>query len=273
MTDQSKARKSCRSCSARSLSDWSDLPAHCHETIDLVKKHRVLEEGQTLFRQGDNNAGLHCAAHGLFALRMSHENGAEVLIGIARTGETLGSRAFLRNGPHRTTAVALTRAEVCTIHRRDAVRLTQEAPTVYLQLVKRCLRAMDDAQEDKLRIAAMSNRARLCHLLLRLADCDPREPGPAVETRLPISRADLASMIGIQPESVSRLLRRLKDEGLVEFSGRWLRIPDPGALNAQAGLHATKVEQVTPGNLTNVIAAPGGTSSDGETYGPPSRIR
>jgi CRP-like cAMP-binding protein len=233
---------SCKSCASRATSDWADLPEHCFEIIDRVKRPRQLEQGETLFCEGEENLGLHCVSAGIFGLKMTHENGTRVLVGVASPGDTLGSRAFLRNGPHRTTAEALTPSAVCTILRRDALHLTQAAPTVYLQLVKRCLRAMDDAQEDKLRMAAMSNRARLCHLLIRLIGPSQTNSDQPVEARLPVSRVDLAGMIGIQPESVSRLFRRIKDDGLIDFNGRHLRIPSLARLAAEANADTANLD-------------------------------
>lgn len=235
MNGSVRGTENCHACAASGQGDWADLPAPCLDIVDRLKRPRELAEGDALFREGDENAGLHCVSRGVMGLRMTHESGTEVMVGIARPGEVLGARAFLRNGPHRTTAVALTVGAVCTISRHDALRLTQQAPSVHLQLVKRCLHAMDEAQEEKMRMAAMSNRARLCHLLHRLVAEAPGTLRDRAELRLPVSRVDLAQMIGIQPESLSRLFRRLKDDGLIEFSGRNLIVPSVAALAADAG--------------------------------------
>ncbi|MCC6305802.1 MAG: Crp/Fnr family transcriptional regulator [Rhodobacteraceae bacterium] len=226
----------CESCSVRSRSDWAGLPPRAAAVVSRVKQRRALAEGAVLFREGDANLGLYCVSSGLIGLRMTHENGTEALVGFGWPGDTLGARAFLRNGPHRTTAVALTAAAVCVLLRRDAVRLTQETPEVHAALVERCLAAMDEAQGGLLQNAALSNRDRLAALVLRLARQLSLRPGEdRARLRLPVARGDLAAMLGIQPESLSRLFGRLKAEGLVRLSGRTLDIPSVARLAANAG--------------------------------------
>lgn len=225
----------CDACPVRSRSDWAGLPARAAAVVGRVRQRRTLVQGAVLFREGDANLGLYCVSSGLIGLRMAHENGTEALVGFGWPGETLGARAFLRNGPHRTTAVALTPAAVCVLLRRDAVRLTQEAPEVHLALVERCLAAMDEAQRGLLQNAALSNRDRLVALILRLAHQIAERPGEdRVRLRLPVGRGDLAAMLGIQPESLSRLFGRLKGEGMLRLSGRMLDIPSVARL-ATAG--------------------------------------
>ena len=229
-------RSSCTSCEVRHISDWAGLPHHAAEIVSRVKRRRSLAEGAVLFAPGDANAGLYCVCSGIIGIRMAHENGTEALIALAFPGETLGARAFLRNAPHKTTAEALSPVELCMIQRRDALRLTQRAPEVHMALVERCLAAMDAAQTELLHNAALSNQARLCRLLHRLCRLEHAEDACDVQLKLPMSRHDLAGMLGIQPESLSRLLRRLIDDGLIELSGRRILVHRVDRLGEGAGL-------------------------------------
>jgi len=226
----------CTACKVRHVSDWAGLPRHAAEIVSRVRVRRSLRRGATLFAPGDSNAGLYCVSSGIVGIRMAHENGTEALIALAFPGETLGARAFLRNSPHRTTAEALTPVDLCMIQRRDALRLTQQAPEVHMALVERCLAAMDAAQTELLHSAALSNRARLCRFLHRLCLLDHDDEACAVQLRLPVSRHDLAGMLGIQPESLSRLLGKLTDDGLVTLSGRHVMVASVAALRTEAGL-------------------------------------
>ena len=46
--------------------------------------------------------------------------------------------------------------------------------------------------------------------------------------KLPLSRGDLADLIGVQPETMSRLVKRLEADGDFHFSGRMVRMPADG---------------------------------------------
>lgn len=236
-----KTRSSCLSCPVRGRSDWSSLPQREAMVIDRMKKPRRLNQGAVLFAQGTRNMGVYCVSRGLVGLRMTHENGTDALVGLCWAGQTLGARAFLRNSEHRTTAVAVIDTEVCMIERRDALRLTVEAPTAHMALVGRCLEAMDEAQSGLLENAALSNRDRLCRLLLRLAYSGLQEivmplPSGGLALNLPIARGDLAGMLGVQPETLSRIIARLCREGLLRLRRRVIELPSPPALAESAGL-------------------------------------
>lgn len=231
----------CLACPVRSRSDWSTLPQREAMVIDRMKRPRRLPAGAVLFAQGRPNTGVYCIRRGLVGLRMTHENGTDALVGLGWAGQTLGARAFLRNSEHRTTAIALIETEVCTIERRDALRLTVEAPTAHMALVGRCLAAMDEAQAGLLENAALSNRHRLSILLLRLAYSGlPQVVAPlasgGVALSLPIARGDLAGMLGVQPETLSRIIARLRQEGLLRLRGRVIELPSLRALAGEAGL-------------------------------------
>lgn len=226
----------CRDCGVRLASDWSRLSGSDLDRVNRIKVWRALAEGDVLFRQGDGNQGIFVVASGLFAQRILHENGTDVIVALAGPGETLGARAFLRNSPHATTAVALVPSAVCAIRRQDAVRLTRDAPLAHMALVACCLSALDRSQEDLLRNSALGTRARLAALLFRF--CGDRTIDGPVLIRVPLSRPDLAGILGILPESLSRLLRQLREERLLTVSGRNFEIASIARLADLAGVEA-----------------------------------
>lgn len=239
MTMNLPVTRSCADCRHGGAAPWAGVAAHCLDRLDRLRRRRGLAEGEALFRQGDANAGLHCISEGVFGIAIAHENGTEVMMSLAYPGDTLGARAFLRNTTHQTTAVALTKGAICTIARRDALKLTQDAPMVHLELVKRCLAEMDRAQESLVEQACLSNRARLCRLLVELLERHGETAGDTRVARLPVSRGTMAAMLGIQPESLSRLFSRLRKDGLIALSGRHVSTRSLAALRAETARGAT----------------------------------
>jgi CRP-like cAMP-binding protein len=71
---------------------------------------------------------------------------------------------------------------------------------------------------------------RTASVLLELADKlgVRRRTGVLVQT--PLSREDLADLVGARTETVSRLLSRWRRQGLVETGRRWVAVVDPDAL-------------------------------------------
>ena len=111
--------------------------------------------------------------------------------------------------------------------------MLERTPALGLAFLRRSTREVERAHEAIFRTAVLSNRQKLLHLLAGLAEQhgEPRaDGGHALE--LPVSRRDLASMIGTRHETLSRIMGRLEDEGLAEFSGRRVQIPSLDALIA-----------------------------------------
>jgi CRP-like cAMP-binding protein len=69
--------------------------------------------------------------------------------------------------------------------------------------------------------------ARLAVVLLRLADKVGRDRGrQGILLEVPLSRADLSGLARSTPESVSRVMSRWKQEGVVDSGRRWVALLD-----------------------------------------------
>jgi CRP-like cAMP-binding protein len=225
-------RNACAQCAALPLSDFAALTGAEAQVLDRVKLRRRLAPGEALFHQGEAYSALYCIADGLIGRRILHETGVSVLASVARPGDVLGACGLLAGGPHATTAEALTPATVCIVPGSDAARLAEAEPALRRRLIARCVAALGAAERQVLEAAALPAFARLCGLLLEFLPDRPE--GERVEADLPVARGDLADLLGVKPESLSRLLRRAADEGVVLLEGRRMVAPSLGRLRAAA---------------------------------------
>ncbi|MDP2740296.1 MAG: Crp/Fnr family transcriptional regulator [Pseudorhodobacter sp.] len=226
----------CAFCEVRLKPFLAGFPTRAIEHANRVKQRRTLPEGAVVFSSGDQSAGIYCLSRGVVGIFCQHENGTEVLVALAFPGDTLGARAYLRNGTHRTTAKALVSVDLCVILRGDALQLAELAPEMEKVLIERCLAALDAAQTELLQNAALSNTQRLRQVLYRLCGGACCANARDLQLRLPMSRVELAGMLGIQPESLSRLMRKLTAAGLITLSGRHLTVHRPDLLGAGDGI-------------------------------------
>ena len=211
----------CHTCRPGPLGDWSLIDPEHARGLGRIISEQQLAQGEAVFHMGEANRALYCIAEGMVGLRLLHASGTRVLVDIAYPGDLIGTRAFLRDGEHRTSAEALSEVRLCKIPSVEARRLMAEHPQLYQRLVRICLDSLDASQEAMLHAAAMSNCDRLFHLLSRLLQhCGATDSAGRLRARLPVSREDIAGMLGVRQETLSRLLMRLKDEQLIEISGR-----------------------------------------------------
>lgn len=215
----------CGQCQFYQGSVWTPVDPRAAATLAERFFRRELEADQVLFEQGADNQGVFCVSRGLIALRTHHADGTSTLLKLAYPGEVIGFRSFLDNGIHKTEARALMSSRVCTVARRDAERVVRASPGIMERLAARCVAEIDRSQQRIIATATTSNKDRLAATLMELIARHGEADGAVIRARLPLSRKDLADLIGVPPETLSRLVGRLGKEGYFTFSGREVSIP------------------------------------------------
>lgn len=221
----SNSEHPCANCRFYEQSLWQPVSGTNVSTLTRSFTRRELDSGSVLFHQGADSSGVYCVSRGLIAIRSFDSDGGSSLLRLAYPGELIGYRAFLTGREHRTEAKALLPSRVCVVAHRDAKQVIQACPAVLVRLAERCADELDLCHERIQDAARIPNKARLAQLLDELMQAHGEEKGDIRRMRLPISRQDLADILGVQPETLSRLLRRLQNEGVLHSSGRWIEMP------------------------------------------------
>ncbi len=224
-------RCDCSACVVLKRSDWRVL---CGEDLAILTAgitSRRYESGETIFWMGEVNHGIYCVSSGAVAVRKIDTEGNAVLLQLGYPGDTLGYRSFLSEGEHKTTAEALGPTHICHVRPETISRLLERNPSLGLQFLKRASQELEQAHDAIVQNVTLSNRQRFAHLLLVLARRHGRpRPDGSRTIVLPLSRRDLASMIGARHETLSRIIGRLEADGVANFSGRHVHVPEIDAL-------------------------------------------
>jgi CRP/FNR family transcriptional regulator len=218
---------SCFSCQTRQISEWCCLTDAELCQIDRVKAFRDYGPGEIIYHQGESCEGVFCLESGLVGIRRLDEKGNSTLLRLINAGQTVGYRAFLRKAPHDNSAEVLMPSRICHINRSTVRSLLETNPTLGLSFLDHSLDDLAHTEDQYMESTTCSVRIRLLHALLVLYErfgFESEEGEPHLE--LPISRQDLAGLIGTAPETMSRTIQRIQMDGLVEFKGRTVRIRD-----------------------------------------------
>jgi CRP-like cAMP-binding protein len=108
------------------------------------------------------------------------------------------------------------------------VGLVQRRPELALRFLTRVSEGLQHLVANIGSHKQKSGEQRLAAYLLELPSLDGEKPIPRV--RLPASKGTVASLMSMQPETLSRILRRFQEQGLIEMRGRELTICRPQAL-------------------------------------------
>ena len=187
---------------------------------------RRLRRGEVLFRCGEAATGVYAVVYGQIALT-AHAPGGERVTDIIGPGRSFGEAILFLGKPTIVGAAALGDALVLHVA-KEAIFAELERSPAFARRIIAALAAKLEATVRELETYALgSSGRRLAAWLLHAAHGEPA-------VTLPASKRAVASKLNLSPEHLSRVLRELAGERLIEVSGRRVRIADPERLRARA---------------------------------------
>lgn len=168
---------------------------------------------------------------GVLKLSTSTGDGREQIVGIVYPSDFIG-RPFGEHSPHSVTA--LTDAKVCVFTRREFDAFARLHPQVGHELLRRTLRELDRARTFMLLLGRKTAEERVASLLVDMASRLSDEKG---RFELPIGRQQMADLLGLTIETVSRQLTRMRVANVIGIEGRrGVVVRDADSLAAAAAI-------------------------------------
>lgn len=224
-------RRGCAHCSLQQLCLPGGLDGEELQQLDeVVQRRRQIERGARLFRAGDAMGAVFVAREGAFKSVSQDENGNESIVGFHLPGELIGLDA-MGSGAHRCEAVALTPALVCQVPYERLTEVAAQLPALRRQLLRVIGQEVERGHEQIGLLMRRQASERIALFLHGLSERYQRLGHPGLEFRLPMSRDEISSYLGLALETVSRGFSRLQDEGVIEVHGRAISILEPARLH------------------------------------------
>ena len=229
--DLSQVRINCFTCQTRDRQKWCRLSEEDLAALDRVKISNVYKRGQVIFYQGNPCLGVYGIEEGTVALRKTDSEGNGIIVRIAHAGQTLGYRAHFSGESYTATAETLSDARIGFIDRAGVMELLERSPNLGLGFLRRLANDLKESEDHRLQTATLPVRARVAHLLLSLKErFATADDAGHITLDLPLSRQDLAAIIGTRPETIARTIKALENDGVAAFDGRRVFIADLDAL-------------------------------------------
>ncbi len=228
----------CDTCLVRNRAICAALDSTEIATLNAIGRRRKLEPGESLIWEGDDSLLVANVIEGVLKLSTGTEDGREQIVGVVYPSDFIG-RPFGATTRHSVTA--LTEANVCVFSRADFDNFAHDHPALEHKLLKRTLSELDRTRRWMLLLGRKNAEEKLATFLLdmseRLSDPSCENPDDMLdEFELPFSRQQVADLLGLTIETVSRQFTRLKKDGIVDLpSRRAVAILNRAALEARAG--------------------------------------
>ncbi|MFC3580910.1 Crp/Fnr family transcriptional regulator [Sphingomonas hylomeconis] len=212
---------------------------------ELAALHRLgwrhrMARGETMAWAGAENVACATLLSGVLKLSASTADGREQIVGLHFPSEFIGR-------PYGDTVEfsvsALTDAELCVFPRDRFQEVLGAHRGMERMLLQRTFAALDATRSRLLVLSRNTAAEKVAGFVLSMAerargisDCRASADGP-VTFDLPLTRGEIADVLGLTIETVSRQLTKLKGAGVLALPGvRGVTIRDPAALRARAGL-------------------------------------
>ncbi len=232
-----QASQTCGDCTVRHRALCSSLDDAELSALEAIGRRRRLQRGEALIWAGDESIVCANLLTGVLKISGSTGDGREQIVGLLYPAEFVG-RPYSDVADF--TITAATEVELCVFPRGAFERVLASNGGMERLLLRRTLAALDHARARTVMLGRMSAAEKIASFLIEIAEhvADggwQRRSGSGVTFDLPLSRGEMADVLGLTIETVSRQMTRLKLSGLIELpGGRTVTIADGGALAAHA---------------------------------------
>lgn len=227
--DLQRLRKVCSQCSLADLCLPVGLGQDDVEQLEaFVQPDGPIEEGEHVYRVGEPFRAIYAVRTGCLKSYVLDPDGEEEVLGFHLPGELAGLDAIYPNA-HQCNAVALDTTTFCRLPYESLAELASRVPGLQRQIFR--LMSKDIGTYQSLS-GDLSAEERMAVFLLGLSERMKLRGYSPVHFLLLMPRRDIANYLRMATETVSRVLGRFQEEGLVQVARREIRLLDMDGLKS-----------------------------------------
>ena len=209
---------------------FQSLPEDDLMRIRQIAKDKFYNKGQTVFSEGDDGNGFYVVAAGKVKIYKVSLEGKEQILHIYGPGNPFGEVPVFSGEQFPANAQTLLKSHLLFFPRTAFTELIANNPSLCLNMLAVLSMRLRQFTLQVENLSLKEVPGRLASYLLYLA----QEQASEVTVSLPISKGQLASLLGTIPETLSRILSKMDNRGLIEVSGSQIKLIDPVRLEELA---------------------------------------
>lgn len=228
-----RTRMDCSHCPVADRAACAVLAPHERETLERLGSGRLLRKGEMLFAPGRGSSECATLISGALKIVDYDRDGHETIVSLVHPAGFTGE-LFAADDTH--AVIALTDCRLCVFPAAAYRNALEQFPALSLALLRRTSGELAEARNMLSLAGFRSAQARLAGLLIALGRAASHSPcHPASRFDLVLSRSEMAGLIGLTIETVSRQLTALERAGHIRRDGRrGIELTDIPALEALA---------------------------------------
>lgn len=191
------------------------------DTFDALVSHIAVEsfdKGEALFHRGDVASSFYYIETGQIELSLISPEGQKKIVEVIAHGRTFAEAiVFMRENKFPVTAEALSDSVVYRIPNAAYLDLLQDNSNACMRLLSDVCRHLHQRVQEIERLTIQNARSRLSSYLIdHIVETDDDE----ATVRLDLPKHIIASRLSVTPETLSRLLRAMADDGILTVDDR-----------------------------------------------------
>lgn len=214
---------------------FSGLDEENLKEVATISTKRSFAKGESLFTEGEPATGFYLLAKGSIKLCKFSQDGKEKVLHFVHPAETFAEAAFFGDGKYPAEARALEKGEALFFPRESFMGLLERNPRFSLNLIVSLslLLRRFARQIEELTFAEVP--ARLAAYLVELAEKKSTSFQGKTYLDLEMKKGELASRLGTVSETLSRALKKLKEDGSIDVEGSRVIVYDMERLKRMTG--------------------------------------
>jgi CRP-like cAMP-binding protein len=203
----------------RALPLFQSLDEKGLEDIAELLIERKFPRDAVICEEGVAGDYMYLIQQGQVKVTKTSEDGREKILEIFGEGAFIGEMALLDREPRSASMKTTSACVLLALSRQDFLGLLRQNPEIAMGVIRELTRRLRETDEQVRALMFERVEQRTRRVLRRLA----REPHPArPELCLtgPVTHQQLADLVGTSRETVTRVLKALRDEGWLEQQGK-----------------------------------------------------
>ena len=187
---------------------------------------QYFKKRETIYEKDKHSNFFYLLKRGVVKVHRIDNQGKELITELYKEDDFFGNHANDPQSSYEDYATAMEDTQLFAISRDEFHKILSENPKISMQLVEVLSNNLSELKQQLMDMAYGSVRKKTANTIMLFAERIERHPLKSIR----ISRADLAGVAGMAPESLIRTLSEFKKEGLIEIEGRNIKLLDSEAL-------------------------------------------
>ena len=200
------------------------------ERIAYFARERSYPKNSVIVFEEDPGDSLYVVMSGQVKVVLIGEDGREVILTTPSKGDFFGEMSLIDDQPRSAHVIAMEDSHLMVLRREDFHQCLTDMPGIAIGLLRAMCKRLRQADDKIGGLVLLDVPGRVARLLLEMAD---ENDGEHITKR--ITHHLIAQMIGSSRETVSRTMRTLVDENLIEVSRAKITLMDREKLETAAG--------------------------------------